>query len=419
MNETKFKQTEVGLIPEDWEVVKFGDIATRLTYGVAAEAKPYDGIHKYIRITDISDKNGTFQPNPLTSPSFYSKEYICKTNDLLIARTGASVGKSYLYKEEDGCLIFAGFLIRVQIKEYNSKFIFYKTQLQHYKEWIVSESMRSGQPGINAQQLKNYMLSVPPLPEQQRIANVLTDIDSLLLSLEHLITKKKAIKEGAMQQLLTGKKRLKGFDEPWVENKIDDLFNLGNGYTPSKNVPAFWTNGSIPWFRMEDIRKNGRILKDSIQHITPEAVKCGKLYPAFSIILSTTATIGEHALLIADSLANQRFTFLNRKVNREDTIDIMYFFHYCFILGKWCKDNINDGGLLAVNMDDLKNHIIKMPESLIEQQAIAQILSDMDSEISALEAKRKKYETIKQGMMQQLLTGKIRLTDPQKENSRV
>lgn len=95
----------------------------------------------------------------------------------------------------------------------------------------------------------------------------------------------------------------------------------------------------------------------------------------------------------------------------------MYFFHYCFILGKWCRDNINEGGLLAVNMDDLKNHIIKMPKSLIEQQAIAQVISNMDSEISAMEAKRKKYESVKQGMMQQLLTGKIRLTCTQKREA--
>ena len=212
-----------------------------------------------------------------------------------------------------------------------------------------------------------------------------------------------------MQQLLTGKTRLKGFSEPWMEHTIDELFDLGNGYTPSKSNPAYWTNGTIPWFRMEDIRTNGRILKDSIQHVTPEAVKGNGLYPKYSIILSTTATIGEHALLIADSLANQRFTFLNRKVNRRDMIDIIFFYHYCFILGKWCRDNINAGGLLAVNMDDLKNHSIYIPKSIAEQQAIATILTKMDDEITALEAKKAKYEAIKQGMMQQLLTGKIRL----------
>ena len=159
---------------------------------------------------------------------------------------------------------------------------------------------------------------------------------------------------------------------------------------------------------MEDIRANGRILKDSIQHITEEAVKNSGLFPANSIILSTTATIGEHALLIADSLANQQFSFLIRKLNRCSDIDIMFFFYYCFILGEWCRANINDGGLMAVNMTDLKNYTFSAP-SLPEQQAIASVLTSMDNELSALEAKRKKYEQIKQGMMQQLLTGRIRL----------
>ncbi|GAA7596806.1 hypothetical protein JP0035_07720 [Helicobacter pylori] len=90
---------------------------------------------------------------------------------------------------------------------------------------------------------------------------------------------------------------------------LEEVFEIKNGYTPSKNNLEFWEKGTIPWFRMEDIRENGRILKDSIQHITPKALKGKKLFPKNSIIISTTATIGEHALLIVDSLANQQFTF--------------------------------------------------------------------------------------------------------------
>lgn len=102
--------------------------------------------------------------------------------------------------------------------------------------------------------------------------------------------------------------RFKGFTDEWQQAKVREVFTLGNGYTPSKANTAFWTKGTIPWFRMEDIRENGRVLSDSIQHVTPEAVKSSGLFPAGSIIVSTTATIGEHALLIADSLANQQFT---------------------------------------------------------------------------------------------------------------
>lgn len=403
----KYKQTELGLLPEDWEVAKLGEKVSDSCYGIGAEAISYNGVDKYLRITDITDE-GHFAPNPLCSPSFFNESYIAKENDLFVARTGASVGKTYLYDSKDGRLIFAGFLMKLNITDANSKFVFYYTQTSQYKNWVISESMRSGQPGLNLKQIKNLSIPFPPIEEQRRIASALTCIDNLIDSLDRLITKKRDIKQGAMQQLLSGKKRLKGFTEPWKSFKIDDLFDIGNGYTPSKANPAYWTNGTIPWFRMEDIRANGRILKDSIQHITEEAVKNSGLFPANSIILSTTATIGEHALLIADSLANQQFSFLTRKLNRCSDIDIMFFFYHCFILGEWCRANINDGGLMAVNMTDLKNYTFSVP-SLPEQQTIASVLTSMDNELSALEAKRKKYEQIKQGMMQQLLTGKIRL----------
>lgn len=193
----------------------------------------------------------------------------------------------------------------------------------------------------------------------------------------------------------------------WKIYILEELFNFGNGYTPSKSNPDFWHNGTIPWFRMEDIRLNGRILKDSIQHITKEAVK-QNLFPAYSIILSTTATIGEHALLIADSLANQQFTFLYRKVNRTSEIDIMFFYYHCFILGNWCRKNMNEGGLLAVNIDDLKNYTFALP-SLKEQQRIATVLSDVDNLITSLDKLIEKKKLIKQGTMQDLLSGKKRL----------
>ena len=197
--------------------------------------------------------------------------------------------------------------------------------------------------------------------------------------------------------------------EDWEVKRLDSICEFRNGYTPSKAVNRFWENGTIPWFRMEDIRTNGRILSDAIQHINEEAVK-GNLCPAGSIIMSTTATIGEHALLIVDSLANQQFTNLIIRKSLTHAVDTMWFYHYCFVLGEWCRNNINEGGLAAVNMEDFSNVIIPLP-SFDEQKAIASVLSSMDDEISALEAKKAKYEQIKQGMMQQLLTGKIRLVD--------
>ena len=108
---------------------------------------------------------------------------------------------------------------------------------------------------------------------------------------------------------------------------LGEVFELRNGYTPSKANPAFWEGGKIPWFRMEDIREHGRVLSDSIQHITPAAVKGKGLFEAGSFILATTATIGEHALLIADSLANQRFTNLKIRKSLKEKLQTGFVFH--------------------------------------------------------------------------------------------
>ena len=204
-----YKQTELGQIPTDWEVKSLGLITQNCSYGVGAEAEPFKGGAKYIRITDIDDDNRRFSPSPLMSPAFYEEKHIVKENDLLIARTGASVGKTYLYDKNDGKLIFAGFLIKMNICGANAKFVFYCTQTKYYQDWIISESARTGQPGVNLQQMKTLQFSIPSsIEEQTAIANVLSDMDTEIAALETKLAKYRKLKTGMMQQLLTGKIRL-------------------------------------------------------------------------------------------------------------------------------------------------------------------------------------------------------------------
>lgn len=416
MKETKFKNTEIGKIPEEWKMYSIGkdcSVKARIGWqGLTTSEYLQTGHYGLITSTDLIEGKVNWDTCVFVSEERYKQDtnIIVKNGDVLVSKDG-TIGKVAVVSnlQYPTTLNSGVFVIRTKNEKITQEGLGLVFISPYFKDFIKRLTAGSTIVHLYQKDIVNFTFPIPTLPEQHRIASALTSIDNLISSLGKLIEKKKNIKQGAMQQLLTGKTRLKGFNEPWMEHTIDELFDLGNGYTPSKSNPAYWTNGTIPWFRMEDIRTNGRILKDSIQHVTPEAVKGNGLYPKYSIILSTTATIGEHALLIADSLANQRFTFLNRKVNRRDMIDIIFFYHYCFILGKWCRDNINAGGLLAVNMDDLKNHSIYIPKSIAEQQAIATILTKMDDEITALEAKKAKYEAIKQGMMQQLLTGKIRL----------
>ncbi|GAA9088711.1 restriction endonuclease subunit S [Helicobacter pylori] len=176
---------------------------------------------------------------------------------------------------------------------------------------------------------------------------------------------------------------------------LEEVFEIKNGYTPSKNNLEFWEKGTIPWFRMEDIRENGRILKDSIQHITPKALKNKKLFPKNSIIISTTATIGEHALLIVDSLANQRFTFLSKKANCGIALDMKFFFYQCFLLGEWCKKNTNVSGFASVDMTAFKKYKFPIPPLEIQQEIvkILDAFTELNTELNTeLKARKKQYE---------------------------
>ena len=194
-------------------------------------------------------------------------------------------------------------------------------------------------------------------------------------------------------------------DGEWEDYSIEEVFDIRNGYTPSKSKAEYWENGTIPWFRMEDIRANGNILSDSIQHITPEAVKGFGLLPAYSIIVATSATIGEHALITVESLANQRFTYLSKKKSFEERVDMMYFHYYMFVIDEWCKKNTNTGGFLSVNMSAFRQLRIPLPP-FPEQRRIAQPLTALDELIAATNEKLEQMKAYKKGLMQKLFPAK-------------
>lgn len=161
-----------------WEVKKLGEVATNFMYGMNTAATVYDGENQYIRITDIDERTRLFTPNPLSSPDGELEDkYLLEKGDILFARTGASVGKSYLYSEKDGKIFFAGFLIRLNVKTENPYFIFSQTLTEKYQKWVLTMSMRSGQPGINAEEYKLLPIALPSFEEQSEIAFFLSKID--------------------------------------------------------------------------------------------------------------------------------------------------------------------------------------------------------------------------------------------------
>lgn len=187
----------------NWHIVRLQDVANGFDYGMNSAATTFDGVHKYIRITDIDDDSRQYLSDDIVSPSDTPEEkYRVSDNDILFARTGASVGKSYLYTPDDGALYFAGFLIRISVKkEYDSYFVYLNTLTSKYEKWLRLESMRSGQPGVNAEQYRNYAFRCPNYQTQVKIANIIKGIDSKILKERMSLSKLNSLKNGLLQQL--------------------------------------------------------------------------------------------------------------------------------------------------------------------------------------------------------------------------
>lgn len=400
--------TDIGIIPNDWKVMTIKEVGHSFSYGVGAEAIPFDGKNKYIRITDIDDESAQYHPSPIVSPSFFSEQHILKEGDIVVARTGASVGKSYLYNHIDGRLIFAGFLMKFNVAGCNAPYLAYHLQTKQYKQWVSTESARTGQPGLNIEQLKQFSFPTPSNPsEQNGIATVLTNVDSLISSIEKAISKKRLMKEGAMQQLLTSKVRLKGFNEPWVEMELGELGIMKSGGTPSTNTPEYW-GGDINWLQSGAVQ-NCVIYQEAVNLKITElglSKSAAYLISKDSVLIAITgATCANIGYLTFESAANQSV------VSIEPYKDTDAKFLYQKLLTERDKILSNRGGSAqgGVTLNQLKKLVITIPNNLEEQKSIATILKSMDDEISALEAERNKYISIKQGMMQKLLTGQIRL----------
>ncbi len=188
---------------EKWEEVSLSDVADGFEYGMNAAATSFDGEHKYIRITDIDDDAHTYIASAPVSPSGDLEEkYRVRENDILFARTGASVGKSYLYRKTDGDLFFAGFLIRIHVKEgVDSGYVFLNTLTEDYDKWVLLESARSGQPGINAEQYKRYSFKLPPLKIQKQISGIVQKMDEQIKREYLCLRLLQKQRDGMLQQL--------------------------------------------------------------------------------------------------------------------------------------------------------------------------------------------------------------------------
>ena len=423
---------------QEWEEKKLGEIGVTYT-GLSGKSKQ-----------DFGHGNATFitylnvYVNPLANKLGVDKVEIdqsqneVKSGDILFttsSETPEEVGMSSVWLHDTPNTYLNSFCFgyrpSININPYFSASLFRSPGVREDFKLLAQGISRFN---ISKQKAMELEVSLPSLGEQEQIGEFFRALDELIGAKEEELEKLRQMKAALLESMFPNDKkqtnvngggynhidvktlpeglclsegsvdtprlRFRGFTEPWQRKKLGELFTLRNGYTPSKDNQKYWENGSISWFRMEDIRENGHILKDAIQKVTPEAVKGAGLFPANSFILSTTATIGEHAWIIADSLANQRFTVLST-VNRWETLDIRYFHQYCFLLGEWCKRNVNVGGLNAVNIADLINHHIPFP-SLSEQERIGEFFRSQDEGIVAVGNQVERLKAMKQACLERM-----------------
>lgn len=260
------------------------------------------------------------------------------------------------------------------------KFIYYYLTIktEGFRKKARANSVKL--PQLCVADTDGFLIPIPSTYKQSRIVGILDTFTASIENLKQQIAQRRKQYEHYRDQLLD----LEG--KEGVEMKtLGEICIIKNGYTPSTKNPDFWNNGSLPWFTLEDIRKNGRVLVDAIKHITPSGVKKGGLFQKDSIIVSTTATIGEYAIIKTDFLCNQQITCLSIKEICKKQLLPKFLYYLADGIGKWCKQNVNGGGsLLIVSTSKLQKKPIPVP-SLQDQSRIVSILDTFEASIANLE----------------------------------
>ncbi|MCC6752926.1 MAG: restriction endonuclease subunit S [Saprospiraceae bacterium] len=429
-NTKAFYNTE---IPSDWEIKKLGECClVKGEYGINAPAVEFsENLPAYLRITDIDD-NGNYSVDKKASvgdPNF--EQFILKNGDIVFARTGATVGKTYLYKTSDGTLVFAGFLIRFRTNEkiLTSQHLKYFTETKPYWDWVKTVSMRSGQPGINAEEYSSLKIPLPPLPEQKAIAQVLSTADAAIHTTEKLIGQKELRKKWLMQQLLTGKKRLLNdelgmMNDEWKPIRIGDIFKFIKSYSISREGLQNDDEGSVFCIHYGDIhaRYDSLFLDFERQKNIPQlideniSIEEGNYLQDGDIVMADASEDYEGvgaAVEIKNLIGKKAIGGLHTLVLRADREAISPNFAAYFFSSEKVRNTLRKyatgTSVYSVTKTQIHNLSFIIPNSLKEQTAIAQVLQAADKEISLLKAKAEKMREQKKGLMQVLLTGKKRL----------
>ncbi|MDU1261128.1 MAG: restriction endonuclease subunit S [Veillonella sp.] len=398
---------------DDWEQRKLGECMSSFAYGLNAAAKEYDGMHKYIRITDIDDETHNFIQSNLTSPdidfNMDVSDYKLNVGDIVFARTGASVGKTYLYNPNDGDLYYAGFLIRGKVKEdCDAGFIYQNTLTKDYDSFIKITSQRSGQPGVNSKEYATFRLNIPCKDEQEKISKVLNSLDELFTLHQRKLEKLKLTKKALLQKLFpkNGSKfpelRLKGFADDWEQRKLG---SIGSTYTGlSGKTKEDFGHGEAQYITYLNVFQNtvsDIAMTDKVEiDISQNEVKYGDVL--FTTSSETPEEVGMSSVWLGytPNIYLNSFCFGFRPNQKIDP----YFLGYS-LRAPYMRDKIKilAQGISRYNIS--KNKVMELEISLPnneEQSLLGNFLRNIDLGITLHQRKLEMLKNIKKGLLQKM-----------------
>ena len=400
----RFKADDGSDFP-DWEEKTLGELCAPLTYGMNAAATRFDGENRYIRITDIDDETHAYLSDDVVSPEGkLDDKYIVGNGDILLARTGASTGKSYLYHSKDGKLFYAGFLIKAHVlSSSDDYFVYSQTLTDKYWKWVKTTSMRSGQPGINATEYASYSFAVPSLPEQHKIADLLSTVDRVIAAQQTEVDAWEQRKKGVIQKLFSQEVRFKADDgsefPDWEERTSVELCKrmVGGGTPSTSNTDNY--NGDISWISSSDLDVDNITTVRRTRFISEEAIATSatkKVKPG-SIAVVLRVGVGKVALLDRETCTSQDF------ISLEDATGDAKFIAY-MLSARMQREAVRTQGtsIKGIPATRFKELTYRMPSSIIEQRKIADLLSIVDDVIVKAKAELAKWQELKKGLLQQM-----------------
>ena len=399
-----YKQTELGIIPEDWEVKQIRDGLNLLTdfdangsfADMAENVQTYNGggYAWYVRATDLEQNTPLSDVKYVDEASYkFLKKSSLHGGEVLIAKRG-DIGKVYLFQAKTTFATLAPNLYLLKLNEQvHSTYLYYYLKSINGQKALKDINASTSLGALYKEDVKNLYILYPPIAEQRAIAEALSDVDGLIAALDKKIDKKRLLKQGAMQQLLTGKKRLPGFTDKWIEKKLGKISHIKTG---GRNGDQAVENGKYPFF-----------------------VRSQKVYAIDTYSFDGEAILvpGEGGIGNIFHYINGKFDFHQRVYKISDFADEacgkFIYFYMSRYFGEYALSLTVKATVDSLRLPTFEEFVICMPSDIKEQRAIATILSDMDKEIADLEAQRDKYRLLKSGMMQKLLTGQIRLVKQQ------